>query len=144
MPPNRMFKREWSCANWSGWRAALAVAGAGAADAQQTPRKGGTIRMTAPYGASFASLDTAHHAARAGRHRRQGAPPHPLQLGFGGEQAGARARDRRSPSRTDGLAHTFKLRDDAFFHNGRKMTADDIIWSFTRIMDGSKGYPGAR
>ena len=24
------------------------------------------------------------------------------------------------------------------------MTADDIIWSFTRIMDGSKGYPGAR
>ena len=24
------------------------------------------------------------------------------------------------------------------------MTADDVIWSFTRIMDGSKGYPGAR
>jgi len=23
-------------------------------------------------------------------------------------------------------------------------TADDIIWSFTRIMDGSKGYPAAR
>ena len=28
--------------------AAFAVWGAGAADAQQTPRKGGTIRMTAP------------------------------------------------------------------------------------------------
>ena len=27
----------------------------------------------------------------------------------------------------DGLVHTFKLRQDAFFHNGRKMTADDII-----------------
>ena len=40
--------------------------------------------------------------------------------------------------------YTYKLRDDAYFHNGRKMTADDIIWSFTRIMDGSKGYPGAR
>ena len=24
------------------------------------------------------------------------------------------------------------------------MTADDIIWSYTRLMDGSKGYPGAR
>ncbi len=24
------------------------------------------------------------------------------------------------------------------------MTADDVIFSFTRIMDGSKGYPGAR
>ena len=31
----------------------------GAAQAQETPRKGGTIRMTAPYGASFGSLDPA-------------------------------------------------------------------------------------
>ncbi len=44
----------------------------------------------------------------------------------------------------DGLTYTYKLRDDAYFHNGRKMTADDIIWSYTRIMDGSKGYPAAR
>src|ERR1700722_5431253 len=44
----------------------------------------------------------------------------------------------------DGLVYTYKLRDDAFFHNGRKMTADDIIYPLTRIMDGSKGYPGAR
>ena len=53
-----------------------------------------------------------------------------------------------SPSRCqasdDGLVYTYKLRDDAYFHNGRKMTADDMIWSYTRIMDGSKGYPGAR
>jgi hypothetical protein len=44
----------------------------------------------------------------------------------------------------DGLVHTFKLRDDALFHNGRKMVADDIIWTFTRLMDGSKSYPAAR
>ncbi|MBC8932230.1 ABC transporter substrate-binding protein, partial [Escherichia coli] len=44
----------------------------------------------------------------------------------------------------DGLVHTFKLRDDAYFHNGRRMTADDIIWTFTRLMDGAKAYPGAR
>ena len=44
----------------------------------------------------------------------------------------------------DGLTYTYKLRDDAYFHNGRKMTANDIIWSYARIMDGSKGYPGAR
>ena len=37
--------------------AAIAVIGAGAANAQQTPRKGGTLRMTAPYAASFGSLD---------------------------------------------------------------------------------------
>jgi hypothetical protein len=37
--------------------AAIAVIGAGTASAQQTPRKGGTLRMTAPYAASFGSLD---------------------------------------------------------------------------------------
>ena len=44
----------------------------------------------------------------------------------------------------DGLIYVYKLRDDVYFHNGRKMTADDIIWSYTRIMDGSRGFPGAR
>jgi peptide/nickel transport system substrate-binding protein len=43
-----------------------------------------------------------------------------------------------------GLTHTFKLRDDAFFHNGKKMTADDIIYSFTRIMDGKRAFAAAR
>ena len=42
----------------------------------------------------------------------------------------------------DGLTHTFKLRDDAFFHNGRKMTADDIICSFTASWTASKRLPG--
>ena len=37
--------------------AAVAVLGAAAAQAQDTPRKGGAIRMTAPYAASFGSLD---------------------------------------------------------------------------------------
>ena len=37
--------------------AGLAVLGAATANAQTTPRKGGTIRMTAPYAASFGSLD---------------------------------------------------------------------------------------
>ena len=36
--------------------AGLGLALAGSAEAQ-TPRKGGTIRMTAPYGSSFTSLD---------------------------------------------------------------------------------------
>jgi peptide/nickel transport system substrate-binding protein len=40
------------------------IAGAGVASAQETPRKGGTIRMTAPYAASFGSLDP-HTTPRA-------------------------------------------------------------------------------
>ena len=48
------------------WLAAAtaAIACTGAAQAQDTPRKGGTIRMTAPYAASFGSLDP-HTTPRA-------------------------------------------------------------------------------
>src|SRR5687767_8941675 len=114
-----------------------------AAAAAQTPRQGGTIRMTAPYGSSFSSLDI-HTTQRAqdeiyakGLHRSlyiwdsaKGLPV--LEL----------AKDVAVSE--DRLVYTFKLRDDAFFHHGRKMTADDIIWTYNRIMDGSKAYPGAR
>ncbi|RJQ64026.1 MAG: ABC transporter substrate-binding protein [Desulfobacteraceae bacterium] len=33
----------------------------------------------------------------------------------------------------DSLVYTFKLRPNVKFHNGRKMTAEDIIWSYNRI-----------
>ena len=138
-----MFKKGWFMRKLI-WLAAatVAIAGAGLAEAQDTPRKGGTIRMTAPYAASFGSLDP-HTTPRAQDEIVSKAlQSHALQLGFGQEQAGARAGDVGDASAEDGLTYTYKLRDDAYFHNGRKMTADDIIWSFTRIMDGSKGYPG--
>src|SRR5689334_18703167 len=49
-------------------RAALAFSlilmAAGIADAQQTPRRGGTIRMTAPYGTNISTMDM-HTTPRA-------------------------------------------------------------------------------
>ena len=120
----------------------LAFALVGHAEAQ-TPRKGGTIRYTAPYGSSFANMDIMSSTraqdeiwAKA-MHRTlynwDSVANKPVPELFTSVTA--------SP---DGLVHTFKLRDDAYFHHGRKMTADDVIWTFTRIMDGSKAYPGAR
>ena len=123
--------------------AAVAIAGAGLAQAQETPRKGGTIRMTAPYAASFGSLDP-HTTPRAQDEIVGKALNRTL---YNWDSANSKLVLELAKSVTasaDGLAYTYKLRDDAYFHNGRKMTADDIIWSFTRIMDGSKGYPGAR
>ena len=65
MRANEKYSRgDGQCANWSGWPPSAAIAGAGAAQAQETPRKGGTIRMTAPYAASFGSLDP-HTTPRA-------------------------------------------------------------------------------
>jgi peptide/nickel transport system substrate-binding protein len=129
----------WSAA------AAFALLGMAAASAQQAqaPRKGGTIRMTAPYAASFGSLDP-HVTPRAQDEIVGKALNRTL---YSWDSAGNKAVPELATSvsaSADGLVYTYKLRDDAFFHNGRKMTADDIIWSWTRIMDGSKGYPGAR
>jgi len=33
----------------------------------------------------------------------------------------------------DGLTYTYKLRPNIKFHNGRKLTSDDIIWSYSHI-----------
>ena len=122
---------------------ALAVIGAASASAQQTPRKGGTIRMTAPYAASFGSLDP-QVTPRAQDDIVNKAIHRTL---YNWDTANTRLALELAKSvdvSADGLVYTYHLRDDAYFHNGRKMTADDIIYSFTRIMDGSKGYPGAR
>jgi peptide/nickel transport system substrate-binding protein len=44
----------------------------------------------------------------------------------------------------DGLVYTYQLRKNVKFHNGRAMTADDIIWSYNRIMSPKVASPYAR
>jgi peptide/nickel transport system substrate-binding protein/oligopeptide transport system substrate-binding protein len=34
----------------------------------------------------------------------------------------------------DALTYTFRLRDDAVFHNGRAVTSEDVAWSFRRLL----------
>jgi peptide/nickel transport system substrate-binding protein len=123
--------------------ATFAVLGAGVAAAQDTPRKGGTIRMTAPYAASFGSLDP-HVTPRAQDDIVNKAIHRTLYNWDTANSKLVLELAKSVSASADGLTYTYKLRDDAYFHNGRKMTADDVIWSYTRIMDGSKGYPGAR
>lgn len=41
----------------------------------------------------------------------------------------------------DGLRYTFSLREGVTFHNGRAMTAEDVVYSFERIMDEDTGSP---
>lgn len=51
----------------------------------------------------------------------------------------------------DGLTYTFHLRTDVYFHDdegfpegkGRKMTADDVVFSFSRLLNKSTASPGA-
>ena len=43
----------------------------------------------------------------------------------------------------DGLTYTFTLREGVTFHNGRALTADDVVYSYERIMDEATGSPQA-
>jgi peptide/nickel transport system substrate-binding protein len=109
----------------------------------QEPRRGGTIRFTAPYATSFVSNDS--HVSVQTQDEIYGRALHRALYKWDSTQ------NKPVPelatevtASEDGTVHIFKLRQDALFHNGRQMTADDIIWTFNRLMDGSKSYPGAR
>ncbi|WP_175525509.1 ABC transporter substrate-binding protein [Bosea sp. OK403] len=109
----------------------------------QEPRRGGTIRFTAPYAASFVSNDS--HVSNQIQDDIYGKALHRSLYNWDSANNKPVLELAKSVEiSADGLVHTFKLRDDALFHNGRKMVADDIIWTFTRLMDGSKSYPAAR
>ncbi len=43
----------------------------------------------------------------------------------------------------DNLTWTFRLKKGVKFHNGREVTADDVVYTFTRIIDPETASPGA-
>ncbi len=43
----------------------------------------------------------------------------------------------------DGLTYTFALREDVVFHNGQRLTVDDVVYSFRRIMSPQTHSPNA-
>lgn len=44
---------------------------------------------------------------------------------------------------TDAYTVIFTLREEVYFHDGQKMSADDVLYSFERIMDPDFGSPAA-
>ena len=44
----------------------------------------------------------------------------------------------------DGLVWTFTLQPEVYFHNGRRMTAADVVYSFRRILDPATAHPRAK
>ena len=44
----------------------------------------------------------------------------------------------------DGMVYTYKLHPNIKFHNGRQLTADDVLYSFNRIMSMKPASPASR
>ncbi|MBN9243017.1 MAG: ABC transporter substrate-binding protein [Mesorhizobium sp.] len=122
--------------------AALALGTATAAWAQDaTPKDGGKFVFVAPYGNSITSLDVT-------------ATPHTQDEIVG--KAINRSLYKWNPESgkpeldlaesvtvsDDGKTYTYKLKD-ATFHNGDKLDADDVLWSYNRLADPKKALPGA-
>ena len=105
-------------------------------------RHGGTLVFTAPYGSSFATLDVmaspntqeefithAIHRSLYSWDSNQNKPV--LELAESEEVS------------EDGTVHTYHLRKNAVFHNGKTLTADDFIYSYKRIANPKNAFPGA-
>ena len=127
------------------WVARLAVTCltfSAAAVADEPVRRGGTLNMVAPYGASVSSLDP-HSTARTQDEVISQALHRTLYRWNSATNTPELELANSVEVSDDGLTYTYDLLTNAYFHNGRQMTADDIIWSYTRVMDSTRGYPGA-
>lgn len=115
----------------------------GTAAQAQEPRDGGVINFVAPYGSSFSSLDI--HASPQTQDEFWAKAIHRslyawdavgnkpvLELASGVEVS------------DDKLVYTFSLLPNAVFHDGSTLTADDVIYSYKRILDPQKAFAGAR
>ena len=108
-----------------------------------TARPGGTFNFVVPYGGDVLTLDphrtpnTNDWIVTMNIHRSlyswDDANNRPkLELG-----------DKVEVS-SDGLVYKIALKKGVKFHNGRPMTADDVIWNYERIMNPKIASPSAR
>ncbi|TPK62061.1 MULTISPECIES: ABC transporter substrate-binding protein [unclassified Mesorhizobium] len=128
--------------NRLGLIAALALGTATAALAQDaTPKDGGKLVFTAPYGNSITSLDIT-----ATPHTQDEIVAKAINRSLykWNPESGKPELDLAGTveKSADGKTYTYKLRE-ATFHNGDKLDADDVIWSYNRLADPKKALPGA-
>ncbi len=108
----------------------------------QDPQSGGTLNFTAPYGSTFGTMDIqsssstqdefpskAIHRSLYDWNSEKGEPE--LELASAVEIS------------DDGKTFTYTLRD-ATFHDGKALTADDVIYSYKRLATPSNAFAGAR
>ena len=106
-------------------------------------RAGGTFNFCAPYGGDLLTLDP-HKGTRTNDmlvmlnlHRSL----------FSWDPENNRPRlelGEKAEVSADGLLYRIHLKKNVKFHNGRRMTADDVIWSYERVMSPRTASASAR
>lgn len=106
-------------------------------------RSGGTFNFCAPYGGDLFGLDP-HRSTRTqdqliamNIHRSL------YKWDADKNKPVLELADKLAVS-PDGLIYKYYLKRNVNFHNGRKLTADDILWSYERIMSPKMASPSAR
>ena len=103
-----------------------------APNASFAERSGGTLNYMAPYGGDLFGLDP--HKSTRYQDFLVGMNIHRSLYKWSPELAKPvpAIAERITPS-ADGKVYTIKLRPNVYFHHGRQLTADDLIWSYNRI-----------
>jgi peptide/nickel transport system substrate-binding protein len=106
-------------------------------------RLGGTFNFCAPYGGDLFTLDphrspsTNDWLVAMNIHRG-------LYSWDAGKNGPKPELAEKVEVSSGGAEYRVWLKKDAVFHNGRKLTADDVIWSYERIMSPRTASPSAR
>ncbi|WP_415183157.1 ABC transporter substrate-binding protein [Phaeovulum sp.] len=122
---------------------ALMLIGTSAVAWADDPQSGGTLNFVAPYGSSFGTLDV--HTSPATQDEFPAKAIHRSLYDWNSDTNKPELELATDVEVSDDRkVFTYKLRDNALFHNGRAMDADDIIFSYERIAKPSNAFPGAR
>ncbi|TKW68217.1 MAG: ABC transporter substrate-binding protein [Paracoccus denitrificans] len=106
-----------------------------------TPVPGGKLRLVAPYGSALQSLDP--HATYESQDMAVSKAFHrSLYVWDSASNSVVPDLAAEVQQSEDGKTFTYRLHDNIFFHNGRQVTADDVIWSFTRILSPGSSLSG--
>lgn len=110
--------------------------------ASGAPRKGGHIRSGVTGGSAKDVLD-AHTAYLTEPQQAMHWQIYDSLLGFDPKHKPIYLLAESYESNADATEYTVHLKPDVEFHNGKTVTADDVIWSYQRILDPKTAAAGA-